>query len=58
MGETAREFSKRMGNEYPALEEGLQKLANLVDQVEYAPESPVEVQRESLQELWILLKAS
>ena len=58
MGETAREFSKRMGNEYPALEEGLQKLANLVDQVEYAPESPVVVQRESLQELWILLKAS
>lgn len=57
-GETAREFSKRMGNEYPALEEGLQKLANLVDQVEYAPESPVVVQRESLQELWILLKAS
>jgi hypothetical protein len=47
-----------MGNEYPALEEGLQKLANLVDQVEYAPESPVVVQRESLQELWILLKAS
>ena len=58
MGETAREFSKRIGNEYPALEEGLQKLANLVDQVEYAPESPVVVQRESLQELWILLKAS
>ena len=57
-GETAREFSKRMGNEYPALEEGLQKLANLVDQVEYAPELPVVVQRESLQELWILLKAS
>jgi hypothetical protein len=57
-GETAREFSNRMGNEYPALEEGLQKLANLVDQVEYAPESPVVVQRESLQELWILLKAS
>ena len=56
-GETAREFSKRMGNEYPALEEGLQKLANLVDQVEYAPELPVVVQRESLQELWILLKA-
>lgn len=57
-GETAREFTKRMGEEYPVLEEGLLHLANLVDQVEYAPESAVTVQRECLQELWILLKAS
>lgn len=57
-GETAREFSKRMGDEYPALESGLRQLAHLVDQVEYAPTSAVVVQRESLQELWILLKAS
>lgn len=57
-GETAREFTARLGNTQPALEAGLAMLADLMDRVEYAPGMPVAVPREPLRELWVLLRAS
>lgn len=57
-GETAREFTRRVGGGHPALERGLALLADLMDRVEYAPGMPVEVPRDPLRELWVLLRAS
>ena len=57
-GETAREFTRRVGGSHPALEQGLALLADLMDRVEYAPGMPVEVPRDPLRELWVLLRAS
>ena len=57
-GETAREFTRRVGGSHPALEQGLAILADLMDRVEYAPGMPVEVPRDPLRELWVLLRAS
>lgn len=57
-GETAREFTRRVGISHPALEQGLALLADLMDRVEYAPGMSVAVPRDPLRELWVLLRAS